>query len=190
MLDDPILQQATADLAIAVTKNTAQTIRDRIRTSKAAKKDSETVEELQQIISELIDDKNDLIGIAQTYKSQLVSQQLSEDDINYITENVMPIINTLAESQDENASQAINLLEPILSIEMISILQLLGFNFRKAIGEPLTELANSAIKKLQNNLEPSIELQILQTQREIILAEVVKDENSYKRLRQLYGHND
>ena len=55
-------------------------------------------------------------------------------------------------SSDENINkdeinQIIDVLKPLLSIETFTILQLLGFNFREAIGIPLTKLVNKSIDK-------------------------------------------
>lgn len=83
-------------------------------------------------------------------------QKISEKDINYITENIVPIVSDFLESDlvssDENINkdeinQIIDVLKPLLSIETFTILQLLGFNFREAIGIPLTKLVNKSIDK-------------------------------------------
>jgi hypothetical protein len=37
------------------------------------------------------------------------------------------------------------IIKPLLSVETLTVLQLLGFNFKQAIGEPLTELVAGLI---------------------------------------------
>ena len=43
------------------------------------------------------------------------------------------------------------MIKPILSKETFNILQILGFNFKKAIGEPMTEWIASLIKSKIND---------------------------------------
>lgn len=85
--------------------------------------------------------------------------KISKEDVNYITENIVPIFSDFLESDlisnDENINkdeinQIIDVLKPLLSIETFTILQLLGFNFREAIGIPLTKLVNRAIDREEN----------------------------------------
>ena len=74
-------------------------------------------------------------------------------------------------------------LRPLLSKETFNILQLLGFNYKKAIGEPLTELINGLItSQIPANSEKNIEYQILNTQREIEYFKILQEEESYQRL--------
>ena len=46
----------------------------------------------------------------------------------------------MADSGGSQGQNSIGPLLPLLTADMIVALQLLGFNFRKALGEPLTEL--------------------------------------------------
>ena len=46
----------------------------------------------------------------------------------------------MADSGGSQGQASIEPLLPLLTADMIVALQLLGFNFRKALGEPLTEL--------------------------------------------------
>jgi len=43
----------------------------------------------------------------------------------------------------------LRLMTPLPSVETVTILQLLGFNFRTAIGQPLTDLAGNAIRSIR-----------------------------------------
>lgn len=154
---DPHVAQQIADLGVrlgeAGIRNTAGVVYDKIRTVKAKNNAQETIHELEEIISNLIFDKDELIGIAQTYKQEFVAQQISEDDIEYITTSFIPVLKELIEqtSSGENSAAAANMekaidsLAPLLSVEMLTVLQLVGFNFKKAIGEPLTLLLQKFI---------------------------------------------
>jgi hypothetical protein len=157
MNDDPQVAQQIADLGIrlgdTVVRNTASVIADRIQTVKAKKNDKETINELEEIINSLISDKNELIQIAEAYKQEFVAQQVSQEEIEYITKSFIPVLKELIgqTSSDENSAATANIektidsLTPLLSVEMLTVLQLVGFNFKKAIGEPLTLLLQKYI---------------------------------------------
>jgi hypothetical protein len=104
----------------------------------------------EEIIQDLQADRSELIGISQACKDELVAQQLSDSDLKYIIENVVPTLRrtaeqAIADAKDDTAEKvttqmrdALKSLEPMLSIHTLTILQLLGFNFKRASGEPLT----------------------------------------------------
>ena len=147
------LATKTADIFI---KNTTETIFRRIDAAKDDSDKEKTILRLEEIIKELIEERNELDKIIKEYDELLGIQKISEKDINYITENIIPIVSDFLESDlvssDENINkdeinQIIDVLKPLLSIETFTILQLLGFNFREAIGIPLTNLVNKSIDK-------------------------------------------
>lgn len=148
---DPQLQALTVQLADVAIRNTAGSVVDRIRAAEARKKDAETIVELEDLINELMSDKSELVRIAQAYEEELVAQRISSTDIAYISDNLVPLLQQLvrsaaaSEGEDAAAQQVIDLIQPLLSVETVTVLQLLGFNFRKAIGEPLTDLASKFI---------------------------------------------
>src|SRR5699024_545266 len=110
------------------------------RISKEASSDKEKINVLNEIIQELLAEKNELIQIAQVYDEQMVAQKISEEDIEYITDNIIPLLEKLidnADSEEEVEKNKKNLetFKPMLSKETFNIFQLLGFNYKQAIGE-------------------------------------------------------
>ena len=150
---DPQIADLGIRLGETAIRNTAGAIADRIQTAKAKRSDKETINELEEIINSLISDKNELVQIAQAYEQEFVAQQISEEDIEYITTSFIPVLKDLIEqtSSGENSAaaanieEAIDVLTPLLSVETLTVLQLVGFNFKKAIGEPLTLLLQKFI---------------------------------------------
>lgn len=193
---DPQMTQLGIQLADAAVRNTVGGILDRIRLAKGRKRDQETINTLEEIVNELLEDKNELVQIARAYEQNLVAQEISEGELQYITDHLVPKIEQLAENVseprgEEDARQAravVEILTPLLSIEMIKILQLIGFNFKRAIGEPLTTLAARAIlAKASPEGTGAQELQALSLRREIAYIELARDEGAFVRLRQLIG---
>ena len=193
---DPELQVLSIRLAEAAVRNTAGSIADRVTAAKVRRRDGETINELEDIISQLITDKNDSIRIAQAYEQQLVSQKISQGDIRYITETVVPSLRSLIENsgpaEDQSSAEGVmKAVEPLLSTEMITVLQLLGFNFTRAIGEPLTDLVRSLVSsRITSSADAAVELQRLSLQRDLAFFEIARDEAAHSRLRQMQNGGD
>jgi len=196
-VDPQVAQQVaalTTRLGEAVIRNTAGVVYDKIQTVKAKKNDKETINELEEIINSLIADKNELVQIAQAYEQEFVAQQISQEDIEYITKSFIPVLKKLIEqtSSDENADgvtnigNAIDVLTPLLSVEMLTVLQLVGFNFKKAIGEPLTLLLQKFItSKAPADPQSELERTELALKYNTEALKVAQDKEASDRLEQL-----
>ncbi len=139
-MDEQILQ-LSAKLAEAAARNTASGIANRIRVIRDRKETRETIGQLEEIINDLIADKNELVQIAQAFEQDLVAQRITPQQAQSLVSSLAPALERLAGSG--GGQQAKAALEPLIGIltpEVIDALQLLGFNFRQAIGEPLTDL--------------------------------------------------
>ena len=151
-------------LAETLTKNTASAILTKIQLIKTKKDDKETINQLEEIIQDLIADKNELTQIAQAYQQEISAQKINESELNYITSSFIPKIQSLMEASGQSSEElnnAVKILSPLVSKETLTILQLLGFNFKNAIGEPLTSLIREMIL---TKLPLDTELQKLQMQ--------------------------
>jgi len=147
---EPALTQLSLQLANTAVRNSATLVAERISAARTRKKDQETIAELEDIVNELVADKAELVRIAQAYEEEFVAQRISAENVEYITTNIVPMLQRLTkEAGDDAAAQkTMDLLKPVLSVETLTVLQLLGFNFKRAIGEPLTELLNQKILSL------------------------------------------
>ncbi len=190
---DPELQTLGMQLADALARNTASSISTRIRATKSRKRDQETIGELEGIVNDLVADKNELARIAQSYEQQLVAQSISSDDVEYITTSIVPVLRRLIEMgspEDDSSSvdKVMDVLEPVISVETVTVLQLLGFNFKQAIGEPLTELLrNSIASQTRGDLGRAADLQVLTLQRDVLSLQIAQDEAAFQRLSKLSG---
>lgn len=167
-------------------KRSAQAVMDKIIAVKQKGNSDEIISNLEEIINELIADKNRLIQISQAYEEILITQKISKDEIDYLSNSVIPLLEKLLEQSDqkngEKIQSNIDTIKPILSKEFFNMLQILGFNFKKAVGEPLTEWVASLIRSNINTNNRNIELQILSQQRDIEYFKICQDEEAYKRL--------
>ena len=133
------------------TRNTAQTIYSKINLVKQKNNDKESTNVLEEIINDLITDKNELIRIANSYEQEVISQDISDSDIEYITKELLPIITTIIPFS-EDSSEFISSIKKVISKETLKILQLLGFNYKEAIGVPLTNFVAQSIQNQTNKL--------------------------------------
>lgn len=81
----------------------------------------------------------------------------------------------------ENYTQWVATLEKVLSPELLKILQLLGLNYREAIGVPLTKMIAAKIDSDLSSAELA-RYNTLAIQRDIELARVALDEEASRRL--------
>lgn len=178
MDNNQIFIQLAVNLAEAAARNTASAINNKISAVKAKKNDKETINELEEIISELLTDKSEIQRIAQSYEQELVSQRITEKDIKYITENIFPILSKFIQ---KGKSDDLEQIKSILSVESLTIMQLLGFNYKKAIGEPLTNLLKVFIEsKMPTDNKTNFEY-ILK------MLDIAKDKEATERYLKLIG---
>lgn len=174
-MEQQIVELAAKLTEIAV-RNAASIIADKIRVAKARTKASDTIAELEEIVSSLINDKNEVVQIAQAFQQELVAQRISESDIAYVTSNLIPVIEKLAEASDESdgsTQEMIEVLTPLLSEQTFTVLQLLGFNFKQAVGEPLTALIRELI--IVNAPSARSEVALVKEQQALEFMRLVQD---------------
>ncbi len=176
----------------AIAGRSVESIYDKIRTVKKKENKDEIISNLDEIINDLISDKNKLIQICHVYEENLATQKIKEEEIDYITTSIIPILEDLV-SQGENEGtekiqETMSIAKSLVSKETLNIMQMLGFNFKNAIGEPLTKLVSSFIEsKMINSSDKTLGLQLLAQQREVEYLKICQDEESFNRMMQFYN---
>lgn len=197
---DPSIQTLALQLSEVAVRNTAGKIFDRIKIARTRKNNEESIAELEAIIYELIDDKAELSRIAQAFEEALVAQRISETEIDYIAETVVPLVEEFIDTSTDQSveeekimqqqQQMLDALKSLLSVETITVLQLLGFNFKQAIGEPLTTLiAQNIGAKTPLTPADEAELEKIKLQQNIALVETARDLDAWNRLTRGDGLN-
>lgn len=134
---EPVTMTLGAKLAEISVRTTADGVATRIQRARADRDKNATIAQLDEIITDLQRDRADLILLAQGLEEQFVAQKLTTDEIGFISEQVIPLIERFAgEDKDEVLEGA----KELLSVELLTIMQTIGFNYRRALGEPLTEI--------------------------------------------------
>lgn len=191
---DPEIVELGVRLAEVTAKNTASVISNKLRAFKQGRDDKKTIAEMNELIYELLDEKQELESIAKVYQEEVIGRKLSEEDLNFISETVIPVIvefmEKIAASQDKNESlntlkavESLKAFEPLLSINTLNVLQMIGFNFKKGIGEPLTELLKNTING--TNKVNQAKLNEVLAEREVEYFKLIQDSEAFERFRLL-----
>lgn len=184
MSTQPQINQLVATLAELAVRNTASAVSSRIQAWRARKDNEVVTNELIELVNELISEKAQAISVAQALEEEVSAQRISEAEITYITEKLIPTAERLAARTSgggQEASEFIDILKDLVSTETLTILQLVGFNFKQAIGQPLTQLVERSILSRMPS-PPSDDLQALNLRRETALFELLSDVDASARL--------
>ena len=147
-INNTILEMG-AELVMLATKGAASSVVKRIKLIKQ-NKDLESVKnQYEEIINELLSEREEAIRIAMTYKNELERIEISDDDIIYLhntISNVFDLMNYLADDSKKLSTSQIESIKSLISKDTLKSMQLLGFNYKKAIGEPLTKMCSSFLE--------------------------------------------
>lgn len=170
--------------------NATSAIFDRVRVAKEKTNHDETIKELEQIISELIDEKQQLYQTIQTYEEELIMKKISNEDVEYITKEIAPLLEKLmmknTKQDEKQIEENFEMLSTLLSKETFKIMQLLGFNFKQAIGEPLTDLIRNLITSQNPKAEnKQLDYKILNEEKLIEYMKVSQNEKAFERLQSM-----
>lgn len=186
---DPVIAQISTQAATILMQNTASIVASKVQAIKAQKNDKQAVDQLTEIINDLVSENSELQSLAQAYKQELVAQQVTEEDISYITETVIPLSKEfMAASNSPVPEDVLSVVEKLLSVESLKVLQLLGFNFKEAIGAPLTDLLARAIAgagPASKELTEQVQLGSIELQRN--LTQIALDPDSFDRYCRIVG---
>ncbi|WP_068675211.1 hypothetical protein [Oceanobacillus sp. Castelsardo] len=89
------------------------------------------------------------------YKDEYEKMNINDDDIEYLRNTfnrVLELLTSVSEYSEEQ-QQGIEQFSSLIDVDTLKTMQLLGFNYKKAIGEPLTNIVNHYITNLYNNVD-------------------------------------
>ena len=132
-------------LSILIVKNTTSAINTKIKTIREEKNIERVRATYDEIINELLIEREEAIRIAQTYKMELDRIEISDEDIQHLNNTVGRILDLLRVMSPNIPLDTFEQLKQLISVDTLKTIQLLGFNYKAAIGEPLTQICAEAI---------------------------------------------
>ncbi|AJI46177.1 hypothetical protein IBE11_03445 [Francisella tularensis subsp. novicida] len=142
---DQLLTELAINLTELAVKRTASSISTKIKAIHNNKNLDSVRNGYEEIISELISEREEAIRIAQIYKGELDRLQISDEDIKHLHETVTNVL-TIFQSFSPSTNMAeFEKFKNLISMDTLKTMQLLGFNYKQAIGEPLTRICAEKI---------------------------------------------
>lgn len=129
--------------AKATAEVTVETITSKIAKIKLNHDNKKQITEYEQLINNLLDNKNNLERISREYKERLERVVISDEDIESLHNtvgNVIELVKNYSAEEDNDTENSLNTLVNLLNSDTLRTLQLLGYNYKEAIGVPLTKV--------------------------------------------------
>ncbi len=145
-IDTVVLSKLGADLTMLAVNGTVSKIDSKIKMIKL-EKDMKKLQTLyEEVINELLAEREEAIRIAQIYKNEIEKYEISDKDIEHLRNTFITILDTLSViSENKIDISSFEAFKDIISVDTLKSMQLLGFNYKQAIGQPLTELCANKI---------------------------------------------
>ena len=147
-------------------KGTATAVTKKITAIKNEKNIKTIRKVYDEIINELIQERDEAVRIAQSYKSELDRVVISDKDIEHLHNTISRLLEILKklfpvsgiDGDDSGGLEMFEQLKELINMDTLKTMQLLGFNYKAAIGEPLTVLCANAISSLAAKEDKNINI--------------------------------
>ena len=144
--------QPLTEMGIALTelaiKGTATAVTKKIKAIQEEKNIEKIRSTYDEIVNELLSERDEAVRLAQAYKSELDKITISDEDIDHLNATVTRLLDIVKEYAPTLDIASLQTLKDLISADTLKTMQLIGFNYKSAIGEPLTNLCSDAIMKL------------------------------------------
>lgn len=139
------LVELGSSLTALVVKGTTSAVNTKIKTIKDEKNAEKLRATYDELINELLSEREEAIRIAQVYKAEIERIEISDEDIQHLHSTVEKLLELLKVMSPTAPIHAFEQMKELISLDTLKAIQLLGFNYKAAIGEPLTQLCANAI---------------------------------------------
>lgn len=171
---DAIYTQPLVEMGVSLTelavKGTVSAVSKKIRAAKEIKEVEKLRSTYDEIINEILLEREEAVRIAQAYKSELDRMFISDEDIEHLHNTVarlleiiksFQLISAMAKGAEEvekvqKQVESYEQIKELISVDTLKTMQLLGFNYKAAIGEPLTQICANAISNLGNKQKSNV----------------------------------
>lgn len=145
LLDKRQIELVGVQLAVLASKNVAGAVSSRFQAIRNKKSLEEACNSYEEIINELIAERSQIIAIAQAYETELKRYTLGDEDIEYLQGTASAALDVVASFSPSTNLESFESLKSLISMDTLKAMRLLGFDHKKAIGDPLIEACARAI---------------------------------------------
>lgn len=151
---DAMCSQSLVEIGVSLTelaiKGTATAVTNRIKTIKDEKSAEKIRNTYDEIVNELLSERDEAVRIAQAYKAEIDRIVISDEDIEHLHSTVSRLLDIIKRFSPDLPVENLEVFKDLISVDTLKTMQLLGFNYKSAIGEPLTQICANAITTLGN----------------------------------------
>ena len=162
-MDQAYVQMMTemgVSLTELVAKGTASAVTKKVRAIKDVKDAERIRTTYDSILNEVLQEREEAVRIAQAYKAELDRIEISDEDIQHLHSTVSKVLDMLKVLSPDLQTDEFAAIKELIGVDTLKTMQLLGFNYKAAIGEPLTKLCADAISSLgkkKNNQSSAVD---------------------------------
>lgn len=146
-MNDQVIQLGARLLELAG-KQTYNWVTTKMQLAKQKDTMAEQQTSYEEIIMELLNGKHEMEQIAREYKRLYDQISISDEDIEYLQKTIRRVLDVLLNQTPYTKTEDVESYEMLINLinkDTLKTMQLLGFNYKEAIGEPLTEITSDAI---------------------------------------------
>lgn len=140
-----LMAELGVNLTALAIRGTVSTVNTKIKAIKTEKDIENVRNKYDEIINELLSEREEAIRIAQVYKNEIEKIEISDTDIKHLHNTVTRVLDILKVMTPDTPVDTFAQFQELINVDTLKAMQLLGFNYKAAIGEPLTELCANAI---------------------------------------------
>jgi hypothetical protein len=133
------LTKLAISLSGLIVKSTASSVTTKIKAMKNENDITKLRNNYEEIINGLISEREEAVRIAQAYRSEIGKIEISDEDIEHLHNTVTRIFDILKTTTSDVPVDTLEPFQELINVDTLKTMQLIGFNYKAAIGEPLTE---------------------------------------------------
>ncbi|MDE0584697.1 YybS family protein [Planococcus sp. A6] len=152
MIDPTYVVGLAQTLNSVMASDTSKYVIDSVKTFKGGKDKEATIVKYEELINDLISENQELKRVALGYKEEYEKINITDDNIEYLRNTfnrVLELISNMGENEDDDKTKKdMEQFTSLIDVDTLKTMQLLGFNYKQAIGEPLTLIVNDFITRM------------------------------------------
>lgn len=191
-----VIAGLATQLAALIGNETVTAVNSKIAAMKTEKDIGKVKQNYENILNGLLNERAEALRIAQAYRDELEKVEISDEDIEHLHNTVERLIeiikNFLIKQNNGEDNQEIQeqissfeQIKELISVDTLKTMQLLGFNYKQAIGDPLTMiLRNFILSKVPTSDNTEVIHKMITPE----MVEILKNKSAYDNFKELIGN--